>query len=62
MKIIKEIAHLLVLTMIFAMCGLLAYWEEWEIIKRYKDVVVLAFILILMVEIVFNGGKKNERT
>ncbi len=59
-KVIKEIAHWLVLFLIVAMCGYLAYHNEWEIIRNYKEVVVLAFILILMVEIVFYGGKKND--
>ena len=62
MKVIKEIFHTISLLMVVALCGLLTYWELWEIITHYKDVVVLAFILILMVEIIFNGGKKNERT
>jgi len=58
-KVIKEIAHWLLLLVIVAMCGYLVYHDEWVIIAHYKDVTVLAFILILMVEIVFYGGKKD---
>ena len=58
-KVIKEILHTASLLMVVTVCGLLVYWEEWEIITHYKDVIVLAFILILMVEIIFNEGKRK---
>jgi hypothetical protein len=59
MKTIKEIAHCVLLLAIVTVCGMLVYWDEWEIIRNYKDVTFLAFIWILMAEIIFYGGRKK---
>ena len=59
-KVIKEIFHVLFLLLIVTVLGYLVYYDEWTIISRYKDVVVLGFILIIEVEIVFNSGKKHD--
>ena len=58
LKIIKETLHIIMLTFVVLLSGYLAYYNEWEIISNYKDIVVLGFMLILIIEIVFNGGKK----
>ena len=59
MKILREVAHSAMLIFIILPIFYFAYVGDWVIISRLKDSMVLAFIGILMVEIIFQ--KKGEK-